>query len=215
LISGLILIGCEAENDCPPYAMSRELTLVPLAFEFDGSVEPSDAAGCASTGEVRFCAYSDGREVQLFAANYGSREVSVFWPEIIYVDETGTPRKMITFPDSLVDTQLRSASASRWQSLVPEEKRSFVVSSGMRHQAITPFIPFDEEPDECTRRERTNALADAGARVTLEVPYARNDERSNVRIHFGFERIAAFEYQRRRSFAEDSIDRGVGSGQNE
>ena len=215
LIAGLTFVACETQTECPPYAMSRELTLVPRTFELNDSTQTADAAGCASMDEVRFCAYSDGREVRLFAANDGSEDVNVYWPEIIYLDETGTPHRMITFPDSLVDSQLRSSSSTRWQSLVPEEKRALVVTSGMRHQAIAPFVPFQEAADECNRRERVHALAEEDVRVSLEVPYARNGERVTVRIHFGFERIGAFQYQARQTFAEDAIEREVRQGGSE
>jgi hypothetical protein len=194
---------------CPPYAMSRELTLVPREFEFDGSVQASDAAGCASIDGVRFCAYSDGREVRLFAANDGPDEVLMYWADIIYRDEVGARHKMITFPDSLVDPQLRATSSTRWQSLVPEEKRAIVVTSGMRHQAIAPFVPFQEAADECNRRERVHALVNEDVRVSLDLPYARNGERAMAGIHLGFERIGAFLYQVRQSSAEEAIEREV------
>jgi hypothetical protein len=154
---------------------------------------------------MRVCSYSDGRLIRIYLGNETARDLLIDWASARYSDEAGQVHQLIPFPDPLPNPETIPSGQSRWQTVVPEEKRSFNVTEGMRHQVIDQFLPFD---DRCTRREHLLALLERNIAPVINMSITLNSEEGPLTIGFRLEQTDVGTFQIRRSQAGKTLEKG-------
>lgn len=202
-----VLVACapnEPPDSCRPFVISDEFVLAADRIVLGSIEQRADPASCAQFEGMRACSYSDGRLIRVYLRNETPTALQIDWSTARYSDESGRMHELILFPDPLPNLETIPSGQGRWQTVVPEEKRSINVTDGMRHQVIDQFLPFD---DRCTQREHLLALVERDIAPVISLSITVNGEQSPLTIGFRLEQTDIATFQIRRAQASRELEK--------
>ena len=197
-------MGCapnEPPDSCRPFVIADEFVLAADRIALGPIEQHADLGSCVQFEGLRVCSYSDGRLIRVYLGNETTSGLLVDWASAMYSDEGGLAHPLIPFPDPLPNPEIIPSGQGRWQTVVPEDKRSFNVTDGMRHQVIDQLLPFG---DRCTRREHLLALMERDITPAVTMNITMNREQSPLTIGLRLEQtdIATFQITRSQASRE-------------